>query len=458
VRVDILERLADLIRPAVAYRPGQTPGAPPPGAADQDGFVTTVSMTSLAGCSGEDFASILRSLGYVSDKRPGPPITVPLLPVAPTVPLVPHVAAPASTDAAASPTDALADEAAAPEPTDAAEPAAADAAAPPRDPAEPVPQVPDEEPPAEPELPLEEPPHPDEDEPPTSPDAEPDPIGDPAEPDVHPLQAERPAAVNEPEEVAAAGQIADETVMPSPDLVDATEPTARPAEADAALPVVGALDAPEPTDTATSSAVVPEASAASEPSGAVSEAASEAAEAPSAAGEAPSANAEAPSEPALIEVWRPQRAGHNGQRRHERGHARPQHPRRGGEHRGNRRPSDAPDAVAATPEAPVRPPEGGRHRRPDGGPGERRHGGDERRHGGEPRFGGHGPRPDGEGKPRFDPRRERHGRSDNRPAPTAANWSSAEPRPARERQPDPNSPFAKLAALKADLEAKTKKD
>ena len=39
VRVDILERLADLIRPAIAYRPGITPGEPPAGAADGDGFV-----------------------------------------------------------------------------------------------------------------------------------------------------------------------------------------------------------------------------------------------------------------------------------------------------------------------------------------------------------------------------------------------------------------------------------
>ena len=46
VRVDILERLADLIRPAIAYRPGVTPGDPPSGAADGDGFVVTVAMTS----------------------------------------------------------------------------------------------------------------------------------------------------------------------------------------------------------------------------------------------------------------------------------------------------------------------------------------------------------------------------------------------------------------------------
>ena len=77
VRVDILERLADLIRPAIAYRPGTTVGQPPVGTADGDGFVATVQMTSLVGCSGEDFASILRGLGYRSDKRKGPAITQP---------------------------------------------------------------------------------------------------------------------------------------------------------------------------------------------------------------------------------------------------------------------------------------------------------------------------------------------------------------------------------------------
>jgi ATP-dependent RNA helicase SUPV3L1/SUV3 len=79
VRVDILERLADLIRPAIAYRPGITPGAPPAGAADGEGFVPTVSMTSLVGCAGEDFATILKSLGYVMERRTGPAITVPLV-------------------------------------------------------------------------------------------------------------------------------------------------------------------------------------------------------------------------------------------------------------------------------------------------------------------------------------------------------------------------------------------
>src|SRR5262250_1512404 len=71
VRVDILERLADLIRPALAWRAGAA-GAKPAGAIEGFGFTVTVGMTSLAGCSGEDFASVLRSLGYRMDKRPRP--------------------------------------------------------------------------------------------------------------------------------------------------------------------------------------------------------------------------------------------------------------------------------------------------------------------------------------------------------------------------------------------------
>jgi ATP-dependent RNA helicase SUPV3L1/SUV3 len=89
VRVDILERLADLIRPAIAYRPGVSVGEPPAGTADADGFVVTVAMTSLTGCAGDAFSSILRSLGYASAKRPGPAITAPLITAAPTQPLTP---------------------------------------------------------------------------------------------------------------------------------------------------------------------------------------------------------------------------------------------------------------------------------------------------------------------------------------------------------------------------------
>ncbi len=46
VRVDILERLADLIRPALAWR-NNSPGIKPPGALDGTGFTVTVGMTSL---------------------------------------------------------------------------------------------------------------------------------------------------------------------------------------------------------------------------------------------------------------------------------------------------------------------------------------------------------------------------------------------------------------------------
>ncbi|MGA2565300.1 MAG: helicase-related protein [Pseudolabrys sp.] len=72
VRVDILERLADLIRPALSWRE-TSPGPKPDGVFDGRGFVVTGAMTSLTGASSEDFASILRSLGYRMDRKPKPP-------------------------------------------------------------------------------------------------------------------------------------------------------------------------------------------------------------------------------------------------------------------------------------------------------------------------------------------------------------------------------------------------
>jgi len=72
VRVDILERLADLIRPALSWR-DTSPGEKPAGAFDGRSFVVTQAMTSLTGSAGEDFASILRALGYRSERRPAPP-------------------------------------------------------------------------------------------------------------------------------------------------------------------------------------------------------------------------------------------------------------------------------------------------------------------------------------------------------------------------------------------------
>ena len=68
VRIDILERLADMIRPLTSWRPGS--GEKPEGAVDGGGFSVTVDMTSLLGCAGEDFNSILSSLGYRVERRP----------------------------------------------------------------------------------------------------------------------------------------------------------------------------------------------------------------------------------------------------------------------------------------------------------------------------------------------------------------------------------------------------
>ncbi|MDB5653849.1 MAG: helicase-like, partial [Tardiphaga sp.] len=85
VRVDILERLADLIRPALSWREA-SPGDKPAGAFDGRSFVVTQAMTSLTGSAGEDFASILRALGYRMEKRlPLPP--APPRPVAATTPV-----------------------------------------------------------------------------------------------------------------------------------------------------------------------------------------------------------------------------------------------------------------------------------------------------------------------------------------------------------------------------------
>src|SRR5437763_1515152 len=74
VRVDILERLAELIRPALAWREN-SPGEKPAGALDGRGFVVTQAMTSLTGSAGAEFASILSSLRYRNDLRPPLPPT-----------------------------------------------------------------------------------------------------------------------------------------------------------------------------------------------------------------------------------------------------------------------------------------------------------------------------------------------------------------------------------------------
>ena len=62
VRVDILERLADLIRPALAWKPGQ--GKRPEGGYNGAQFIVTPAMMSILGATAEDMEEVLKGLGY----------------------------------------------------------------------------------------------------------------------------------------------------------------------------------------------------------------------------------------------------------------------------------------------------------------------------------------------------------------------------------------------------------
>ncbi|XAP13280.1 helicase-related protein [Methylobacterium fujisawaense] len=355
VRVDILERLADLIRPAIAYRPGTTPGAPPDGTADGDGFVATVGMTSLVGCSGEDFASILKSLGYNVETRPGPAITVPLVPAAATAPA-----------AQAAPAEASSDEAIAAQ-ADAAEPAGDEA-----------PAAEDVETAAEHASPGDE---------------------------VPAVEAEASPTEDQAPHLAADATAGEQAEEPAGDAPHAEATGAGSEQPD---------QAPQ------------EAAPAAEPVSATEEAAPGTAEAESAAADAAEGTA-AEGEPAAevpqIDVWRLQR--------HQRpAHQRPQNrPRGAGRGRDAGQPGQNPGQGRA---------DGGRpeQRRAEGGDG--------------------GPRPGRDRGPRRD--RFEGGRPERRDDQRNAEQRHAGPRPdqrppRRERAPDPDSPFAKLAALKAQLEA-----
>ncbi len=465
VRVDILERLADLIRPAIAYRPGTTPGAPPPGAADNNGFVTTVAMTSLAGCSGEDFASILRSLGYVLDRRAGPAITVPLLPAAPTEALKPilpaatEVAVETASDAAVAGSQegnepqANGDEAAMAGSTDDHAP------------------VPDVEASAKPDELLAS----DDDAPVTEAVSD----AGPAEPaltdDMPPVAEPNPdteVLATLEGEGQASGVATDQPTDPVGDEVDPSN-----SSLDLAQSLDGEPSVEAPGDDAGSD------TAASETHAALSEAAPEAVP-----------DEASPSEPVLIDVWRPHRTNHHAA---ERRNDRPRHRPDGGRRPGSeRRPQNAPAQQVASTDGAASPataevgleqpadarspdasrPERGRGQRPEhqGGerPGSARPNGgsrrDERARPGGPgqgaRRGPPGPPASGGEVGRDRPRneggrpndRDRRGGTDQRPAGGA--FASTERPKERSRQPDPDSPFAKLLALKAALEGKPKND
>ena len=328
VRVDILERLADLIRPAIAYRPGVSVGEPPAGAADADGFVVTVAMTSLTGCAGDAFSSILRSLGYAGAKRPGPAITAPLIMAAPMQPLTP-VAAEDASDSPAVET----------EPGEQAEPAASESAAP----------VP-------------------------APEAEIAPSQA-----VESVESEPAEAAQAEETTPATTEPAAETSVPLPEQVEASATVSEEA------PVVETAEAA-----------------------------------------------------LLIEVWSPQRhvpqqRRHEGERRPRRaetgGEPSRREPPREGESREARPQAESPRGERSQGERPAR-----NHSRADAPKGDFRSGGKP----------GQGSRPD--------QRDNRGPRDENRPRPGGASV----PPQRRERLPDPDSPFAKLLALKAELEKKGK--
>jgi len=72
IRVDMLERLADSIRPLLAWResePGQTP---PRGSSGDGGFMVTPEMMSILGCSSSELGAVLATLGFRSEQRPAP--------------------------------------------------------------------------------------------------------------------------------------------------------------------------------------------------------------------------------------------------------------------------------------------------------------------------------------------------------------------------------------------------
>ncbi len=392
VRVDILERLADLIRPALAWREN-SPGEKPAGAFDGRSFVVTQAMTSLTGSAGEDFASVLRALGYRMDRRPP-------LPPKPVVVETPAAeAAPAET----------------------AETSAAEA------PAEIAAEVVDQA---------------------TS--------GDPAPsaallPEVSPLASgeETPAVIEAQAEPAAEAEAvpAETTAEPVTELVAEAAPT----EAATTVSAEAATTEAAPAEAATTEA-------------------------------AP----ETPAEPQLVEVWRPGGRSEERRPRHEhrnrQRHGKPQdgaqaaegqaadgekreRPRRHGRRdRDFRKPREnAPAEAAPAPAAEGAPEQGQRQEQRQ----EQRH-----QHG-EPRD-----RSEGKGRDRDrDNKREKFGerqgerqadrrddrdrrdrgrdkgrdKRDRESGPALRHYASSQNPRERERAADPNSPFAKLAALKEQL-------
>src|SRR5262245_51162195 len=68
VRIDMLERLSDLIRARVAFRAAE--GAEPPaGATGDGGFRVVPELMSVVGCSGEELVSLLKAPRVRRERR-----------------------------------------------------------------------------------------------------------------------------------------------------------------------------------------------------------------------------------------------------------------------------------------------------------------------------------------------------------------------------------------------------
>ncbi len=78
IRVDMLERLADLIRPLTSWKPSLARPEPPAGAVGRGGFKVQPDMLSIIGCSAEEMGHVLFVLGFRKERRlvqPAPAIS-----------------------------------------------------------------------------------------------------------------------------------------------------------------------------------------------------------------------------------------------------------------------------------------------------------------------------------------------------------------------------------------------
>jgi ATP-dependent RNA helicase SUPV3L1/SUV3 len=100
VRIDMLERLGDLIRERVFWKPRFEGESRPAGSIEGGGFAIVPDMMSMVGCSGEEFSAILRSLGFRMMRRPADPAPPPAVEKQPNEP---SSAAPAPAPAPAEP-------------------------------------------------------------------------------------------------------------------------------------------------------------------------------------------------------------------------------------------------------------------------------------------------------------------------------------------------------------------